>query len=129
MRPGWGVRHPELAGLLSSARPVASEETAWMDGSVPLRVSAYPFVVALPDELVVSVRCLVRVGESVVVCTYPDFLQVVYVGRASERDADGDQPWSDTEGYELTSCLLSLADAREVVEAASLARVFLDLLG
>jgi hypothetical protein len=60
---------------------------------------------------------------------YPDFLQVVYVGRASERDADGDQPWPDTEGYELTSCLLSLADAREVVEAASLARVFLDLLG
>jgi hypothetical protein len=33
--------------------PVAREEAAWVDGSVRLRASAYPFAVALPRELVV----------------------------------------------------------------------------
>ena len=41
-------------------------------GTLPLRISAYTHVVDLPDELVTSVRCQVRVGDEVLVCTNAD---------------------------------------------------------
>lgn len=72
MRPGWGLRHPELARVLAGTKPIATTETAWANGTVPLRVAAYAGLVDLPDELVLSVRCLVRVGERLVVCTNVD---------------------------------------------------------
>lgn len=46
---------------------------------------------------------------------HADFLMTVYVGRASDRDGGRDNPWSDTEGHELSSELLSLDDAIELV--------------
>lgn len=188
MKPGWGVRHPELAALLASAPSVQPANVTWAKGTLPLRISAYPWVTTLPDELVISVRCLVQVGDLVVVCTnadgishpwpggrrepgetyevtacrevheetgwlvdptslrplgwlhlehleprpadwpypHPDFLQLVYAGRTTERA--GDDTWTDTEGYELSSCLMSVAEAHECVGGDPLSRPFLDLL-
>lgn len=71
-RPGWGSRHPGLTSVLASVTPAAVSETAWRNGTMPLRVSAYLGIAAIPDELIISVRCLVRVGDQVVVCTDRD---------------------------------------------------------
>ena len=69
MRPGWGERHPDLARLLAESQPEAMVETAWANGTVPLRISAYASPAPLPDELIVSIRCIVRVEDLFVVCT------------------------------------------------------------
>lgn len=44
-----------------------------------------------------------------------DFLMTVYVGRAVDRDGGRENDWSDIEGYELSSVLLSIDDAVAVV--------------
>jgi hypothetical protein len=72
MRQGWGARHPALLPILASATPATVNETAWRNGTLPLRVSAYLGNAAVPDELITSVRCLVQVGDDVVVCTDRD---------------------------------------------------------
>lgn len=69
MRPGWGVRHPDLDVVLATHEPVASLEVAWRDGTLPLRSSAFTSLARLPDEILTSVRCLVQVDSQVVVCT------------------------------------------------------------
>lgn len=158
-----------------------------MSGTMPLRVSAYTTPAALPDELVTSVRCVLRVGDLIVFCEnadgghpwpggrrhpgesyaetairevheetgwlvdrdslqplgwlhlehlapkrphypypYPDFLQVVLCGTATERDGGPDASWTDTDGYEQGSRLVTIDMARETTDL--LAPVFLDLL-
>ena len=57
---------------------------------------------------------------------WPDFFQIVFVANASQRDGDDD--WTDTQGYEASSCLMSLDDAYWAVEGDALSRVFLDRL-
>lgn len=190
MRPGWGLRHPDLAVLLATLSPEATQDTTWADGTVPLRISAYAAPADLPNELVISVRCLVRVDDRIVVCTnadgishawpggrrepgeslietacrevleetgwvldvkslehlgwlhlehrsrppenhpypHPDFLQVVYAGRAHERSGGRDSEWTDTAGYELSSCLMAPDEAYAAVDGDPLSRVFLDLI-
>jgi ADP-ribose pyrophosphatase YjhB (NUDIX family) len=188
-RPGWGSRHPDIADLLRTGQAVATEETAWGVGRQrQIRRAAYVGEFALPEELITSVRCIVQVGDELVVCTnvdgashpwpggrrepgetlaetarrevheetgwlidiaslrrlgwvhienleemdpelpypYPDLLQVVFACRADERD--GDESWTDTEGYEAESCLMSLDAAHAAVDGDPLSRVFLDLL-
>lgn len=44
-----------------------------------------------------------------------DFLMTVYVGRAHDRDGGRDNPWSDVEGHELSSVLMSIDEAIDVV--------------
>lgn len=189
VRPGWGQRHPALGEILESVVPAATHDTVWAHGTLPLRISAYLQLVDLPDELVTSVRCLVRVADAVVVCTnadgishpwpggrrqvgetfeqtacrevreetgwllepsslrqlgwlhhehltprpadwpypHPDFLQVVFVGRAGTHDGGVEIGWSDSDGYEATSRLMSLADAKATVNEP-LSRIFLELL-
>lgn len=157
---------------------------------MPLRVSAYLGVSSIPDELVTSVRCLLRVGAKLVVCTnldgishpwpggrrqrresfvqtaarevqeetgwllrpdtfgllgwlhyehlkpqakdypfpHPDFCQVVGRAEAVDRLVGADANWSDTEGYEASSTLMTVDEALDVVEGDPLARVFLPLL-
>lgn len=185
--PGFGVRHPDVTRLLAVHTPAATDEVSWMDGAMPLRVSAHVGPAGLPDELVTSVRCVVRVGELVVFCEnvdgghvlpggrrhpgethadtvlrevheetgwlldaeslrplgwlhfehlaprrpdylypYPDFLQVVFEGIAIERTGGSD--WVDTDGYELSSRLVSIAEARRTLRNDPLATTFLDLL-
>ena len=61
-RPGFGEPHPQLVALLEGLRPLAIRHTAWADGAVPLAIAAHAGSADLPDELVTSVRCIVRVG-------------------------------------------------------------------
>ena len=69
-----GEVHPALAAVLALREPVVEHETAWMDGAMPLRVSAYPGEASaadaakLPLELISSIRCIVRVGEEFLFC-------------------------------------------------------------
>ncbi|MEV0162470.1 NUDIX domain-containing protein [Nonomuraea fuscirosea] len=70
-------RHPELARLLETDAPVESHEIAWAGGRLPLRVGAHTSDVEVPLELVTSVRCIVRVGDSIVFC----------------ENGDGAHPW------------------------------------
>jgi ADP-ribose pyrophosphatase YjhB (NUDIX family) len=60
---------------------------------------------------------------------HPDFLQLVCVGRATNREDDA-EGWVDTEGWEKASRLVSLDEARRQVtfDGAAGALVFLDLL-
>ncbi|MFD5831388.1 NUDIX hydrolase [Lentzea sp. NPDC060358] len=170
----------------ASAARIATGEASWLGGAMPLRVSAFAGPADLPDELVTSVRCVVRVGELVVLCEnadgghvlpggrrqpaephagtirrevheetgwllerdsvrtlgwlhfehlaprrpgdpypYPDFLQVVFRGTATVRESDD---WVDTDGYERSSRLVSLADARRLTPHGPLGSAFLDLL-
>jgi 8-oxo-dGTP pyrophosphatase MutT (NUDIX family) len=168
-RPGYGIRHPDLAVLLASVRPAATERVVW-PGNVVIDVAAYPEPAPVPPDLVTSVRCIVRVDGRVVVCqspdtrhvwpggrrqpgeTYemtarrevheetgwlideadlhplgflhfryvdcqpddhpyphPDFLQVVYVGRATGRDGRAGE-WTDLDGWERSHQLLALPE-------------------
>ncbi|GAA3191936.1 NUDIX domain-containing protein [Nonomuraea roseoviolacea] len=77
MRPGFGERHPDLARLLEVDAPVESHEIAWAGGRLPLRVGAHTSHAEVPSDLVTSVRCVVRVGDSIVFC----------------ENADGSHPW------------------------------------
>jgi hypothetical protein len=177
-----------MAELLRNTEPAATDETAWgVERLYRIRRAAYIDDAALPEELITSVRCIVRVGDEFVVCTnlhgkshpwpggrrepgetlaetarrevheetgwlidnsslrrlgwlhiesleemdpelpypYPDLLHVVFECRADERAAES---WTDTEGYEASSCLMSLDAAHAAVDGDPLSRVFLDLL-
>ncbi len=59
---------------------------------------------------------------------YPDFCQVVLAGRAHDRDGGPAADWTDTEGYEVTSRLMSIDDALAAVSGDPVSRVFLALL-
>ena len=59
---------------------------------------------------------------------YPDFLQVVFHATATARDGGPDVAWTDTDGYEQRSRLVSFAEARALTSNDPLARVFLDLI-
>jgi NUDIX domain len=187
--------HPALAAVVAGAgRPAAEHETAWLDGAMPLRVSAYigaESASRLPLELISSIRCIVRVGEKYLLCQnkssvhpwpggrriagesfaetaarevheetgwllvqdslrqlgwlrlrhlgpepegnqgqYPDFLQLVFVGEATERDGglSPDAAWDDVDGYELASSLVALEEAIERTSVDMHAPVFLELL-
>lgn len=70
--PSYGERSLELSELLARFEPAKSVETIWGNGTLPLRVTAYASPAELPAELVVSVRCVVRRGDCVVICEEPD---------------------------------------------------------
>jgi 8-oxo-dGTP pyrophosphatase MutT (NUDIX family) len=192
MRPGWGVRHPDLDAVLAEHQPVAAIEVAWRDGTLPLRASAYTSLARLPDDILTSVRCIVQVDDQVVVCTtadghrhpwpggrrepgetltdtaarevheetgwlidrasfrllgwlhiehlepqdadwpypHPDFLQLVGTGRAVERARTVSGEWSDTEGWEVASTLMTHEEVRRacVDDMSHLCPPFLDLI-
>jgi hypothetical protein len=55
-------------------KAVATGETSWRDGTMPLRVSAFTThtFAELPLDLITSVRCVVQVGSLVVLCENRD---------------------------------------------------------
>ncbi len=59
---------------------------------------------------------------------YPDFLQLVTCGAATERDGGPDADWTDIEGYETSSRLVSIAEARTATPDELLERVFLEIM-
>ena len=69
-RPGFGLPHPALVALLATRRPVAIEDLSWADGAVQFALGVHLSPVdEVPDEVVMSGRCVVRVGNEVVVTT------------------------------------------------------------
>jgi 8-oxo-dGTP pyrophosphatase MutT (NUDIX family) len=91
-RPGFGIRDPGLLALLASLDAAAVERVVWPGGLV-LELAAYPRPTPLPEQLVTSVRCIVRVGERIVVCEAPDMTHVWPGGRREPG-----------ESYERTAC-------------------------
>lgn len=65
--PGVNPGHRQLLRVLAARTPVVQEVAVW-PGDMQLEMSAYVGGAELPDELVVSVRCLVTVGARVLVC-------------------------------------------------------------
>ena len=63
-------RDPRLLALLERCTPAC--EPDHVEWTRPLDVTAYLSTDALPDELVTSVRVIVRVDDDVVVCTNRD---------------------------------------------------------
>lgn len=70
MRPGWGERHPDVASLLAQSAALGSDRIVF--GTTRLVRTAYEGDASLPDDLVLSVRCIVSVGDQLVVCTNVD---------------------------------------------------------
>jgi 8-oxo-dGTP pyrophosphatase MutT (NUDIX family) len=64
-------------------------------------------------------------GDALPPYPYPDVLQLVVTARAVERAA---QDWTDTEGFEISSRLVDLADACDAIEDESLCVPFVELL-
>lgn len=177
----------DLAALLAVDAPIASTRLSWMDGAMPLRLDAHFGIALPPDELIVSIRCIVQVGDRVVLVenssgdrhvvpgghrdpgeTYaqtalrevheetgwsvdpeslrqlgwlhfaqlgplppgsfephPDFVHLVLTGNGARRDG---HDWSDVEGVEISSRLVSIDEARRECANELHDRLFLDLL-
>lgn len=79
-RPGFGVRHPALLALLDRFEPETVEDIVWPDG-MRLRVAAYVASASVPDEIVTSVRCIVTVGDCILLVHAPDEQHVLPGGR------------------------------------------------
>jgi hypothetical protein len=59
---------------------------------------------------------------------HPDFCQVVLAGRAAERTGGHTANWTDTDGYEISSQLMTIADAWQAASGDPASRVYLPLL-
>ncbi|GLZ76001.1 hypothetical protein Afil01_08080 [Actinorhabdospora filicis] len=72
-----------IARLLAASTPAAVTEARWDWHGVPLplRVAAHLTTAEPPDGLITSVRCLVGVGDAIVVCETPLDVHVTPGGR------------------------------------------------
>jgi 8-oxo-dGTP pyrophosphatase MutT (NUDIX family) len=68
MRLGYGIRHPSVTALMERHEPAATADSNF---GMRVRVRAHLGSADLPDELVLSVRCLVQIDERVLVCETP----------------------------------------------------------
>ena len=69
-RPGYGLRHPELSARIRTLKPIASTIVHWgADRELPIRLCGYAGIAEVPQELVSSIRCIVRADDGVVLCT------------------------------------------------------------
>ncbi|HVK23930.1 MAG TPA: NUDIX hydrolase [Actinokineospora sp.] len=57
---------------------------------------------------------------------YPDFLQVVFHATAADRDGDGH--WVDTDGFEDSSRLVTIEEAKSIIVDSAVPAAFLDLI-
>ncbi|MGB3441888.1 MAG: NUDIX domain-containing protein [Actinophytocola sp.] len=108
-RPGFGTRHPGLVDVLSRLTPSARQHIVW-PGEIALRVAAYLTPAELPDELITSIRCIVRVGDRVVVCHAPDE-QHIWPGGRREPGETYEQT-ARREVHEETGWLIDPGDLR-----------------
>ena len=180
------MRHVDVERFLARAPVMYSGEGKWPNGD-QIEVRGYGASDPLPDVVVSSVRCIVRVGGSVVVCRNahdvhhawpggrrergeslaetavrevheetgwlidegslvqvgwlhlenvtpvpenhpypnPDAFHAVFVGAADVRAADD---WTDTEGYELSSELVPVSLAADMVADDPACAAFLRML-
>jgi ADP-ribose pyrophosphatase YjhB (NUDIX family) len=104
-----------MTALLRSTElsPAAVVETAWANGAVPLRIAAHTRPAPLPDELVLSVRCVVLVDDEIVVCTNRDGASHPWAGGRRE----GNETVIETacrEVHEETGWLLDPGSLRQL---------------
>jgi hypothetical protein len=59
---------------------------------------------------------------------HPDFCQVVLAGKAAERTCGHAASWTDTDGYETSSQLMTVEDAWQAVSGDPASRTYLPLL-
>ena len=64
-----GARDLRLLELLRGRTPVSVLDVKWRR---PIRISAYVGAAEMPQDLVTSVRCIVRIDDSVVLCRNRD---------------------------------------------------------
>lgn len=102
LRPGYGLRHPALVVALVGLRPAASQLANWR--GLRLRISAYLPLRPVPEMLVTSVRCIVCVGDRIVVTESPDDVNIWPGGRREPgetmRETAVREVYEET-GYEL----------------------------
>ena len=80
-RPGFGLPHDDFLALVAARPPATSEEVSWSNGAVRFGVAGHLTPVdEVPDELVTSARCIVRVRDRVLVCTNADGVSHVLPG-------------------------------------------------
>lgn len=75
-------------------------------GDIPVQVSAYPTLSTLPDELITSIRCIVRVDRRIVVCHAPDEQHIWPGGRREPGETY--QQTAQREVHEETGWLIDL---------------------
>jgi 8-oxo-dGTP pyrophosphatase MutT (NUDIX family) len=95
--PG-GRREPGESHVETACREVL-EETGWRLDPESLREIGWlhiEFFVTFPEDHPLP---------------HPDILQVVYVGRAVDRDEAAEGTWTDIDGWELASSLASIDEA------------------
>jgi 8-oxo-dGTP pyrophosphatase MutT (NUDIX family) len=66
-RPGFGLPHPDIEAAFAANAPLARQEVVW-GASLHLDASAHAGTIDLDDDLVMSARSVIWVGDEVVVC-------------------------------------------------------------
>lgn len=110
-RPGYGTRHPDAVTLLATLTPLAVSRVTW-PGFSELEVASYRDTTPLPDFLVTSVRCIVRVGDRVVVCHTPNGPHILRGGR--REPGESHTATACREVHEETGWLLDEDDLRPI---------------
>ena len=62
------MRHPEVSAFLAASTPLCASAGSWPNGDT-FRIAAHLLGAPVPEVVVGSVRCIVTVGDQVVVCT------------------------------------------------------------
>jgi len=101
-RIGFGLRHPDLVHLLEELAPAATELAVW--GPLRLRFEAYLSTLPLPADLITSVRCVVRLGDRVVVTRSADDVNIWPGGR--REPGESVRETAIREVFEETGCRL-----------------------
>ena len=92
------MRNARLSAALanSAAAAVQDESWDWYGIPLPLRISSHIGATDLPDELVTSVRCVLAVDDSIIVCETPNDIHIWPGGRR-----EGDESYQQTAVREL----------------------------
>ena len=112
--PG-GKREPGETNRATAIREV-HEETGWLVGETSLHQLGWlhlEYLRPLPEDHSFP---------------HPDFCQVVLAGQATGPASGHAASWTDTDGYEISSQLMTVEDAWEAVSGDPASRVYLPLL-
>ena len=112
--PG-GKREPGETNRATAIREV-HEETGWLVEETSLHQLGWlhlEYLRPLPDDHPFP---------------HPDFCQVVLAGRATKRAGEHAASWTDTDGYEISSQLMTVQDAWQAASGDPASRAYLPLL-